>query len=98
MDAKPRKPHWMVRSSRTLCAMALVLLVAAYFGSYCMLLGERPRYGESTDYIPNADEWILISPSLDPLYGEEYKVDGNAVRLFFRPANRLHRLLHEAGQ
>lgn len=35
MDGKPRKTHWLVGGSRSLCAMTLVLWVAMYFrGSF----------------------------------------------------------------
>jgi hypothetical protein len=38
---------------------------------------------------------LLIPPFPRPAYGEQYKVGGEGVRLFFVPANRLHRLMYK---
>lgn len=91
MDEKPGT-NWLVRSSRAWCTAVLVLLVAAYFASYRVLLvdeAENLRLVSST-----TEELLIIPPFPVPVYGEKYKIEGEVVRWFFWPANRMHRVIH----
>jgi hypothetical protein len=82
----------MVTGSRTLCVAVIVLLVLLYFGSYRFLLVDESENLSDID-LSAADGPLIIPPFPRPAYGEKYKIDGEGVRLFYWPANRLHRVL-----
>lgn len=94
MDAKRRQPHWMVAGSRTLCVAVIVLLLLLYFGSYRLLLVDESQNLPDFD-LSATDGPLIIPPFPRPAYGEKYKIDGERVRLFYWPANRLHRVLYK---
>jgi hypothetical protein len=83
------KPNWLARRASLLCAAAILLLPALYLGSYWLLLDPGPQYPAPVDL------YVIYPPEPKPCLREEYVVGGEGTKLFFRPANRLHRLLDQ---
>ena len=73
------------------CAAALVLLPALYFGSYRLLLDQGAEYPETSD------PYVIFPPEPKPCIREQYVVGGKGAKLFFRPANRVHRMIDALG-
>jgi hypothetical protein len=67
----------------------LILLPILYLASYGLLLVDE----QITPDQMSGGELIIIPPFPKACYREEYAVGGEGVRLFFVPANRLHRML-----
>jgi hypothetical protein len=94
--AKARQMTWHLTSQ---CAAVLLLLPAVYLGSYWLLLLKEPSNSiliegqslASDGHHP--DSLIIIPPEPKPCIREEYVIGGDGVKLFFRPANRLHRVI-----
>ena len=84
-----RDSHWLIGRSRWLCVAFLLLLPMLYLGSYRLLLVDE----EVTPDVMRDGGPLIIPPFPKACYREEYAVGGAGVRLFFVPANRLHRLL-----
>ena len=88
--SEPKQQHGLVRRSRMICVLALVLLPMFYLASYRLLLVDEEM---TPDQMAPGEPLVIIPPFPKACYREEYAVGGEGVRLFFLPANRLHRLV-----
>jgi hypothetical protein len=88
MDEPCNNRSWAARV-RGAGLAALLLLPLLYGVSYRLLLVDESRAAQ----VVVSDIFVLIPPEPKPCYGEKYRVEGEGVRLFFWPANRVHRTI-----